>query len=649
MATAPSTPTLLTQNGNVIDVTFNTNQGDPSPEIVTISVVVYTNPGRVGFPYLTYTAAQIVGQPAGVYKSALMTLPTNVPLYIFSTVLDTRYLVPNNRAYSAGYYQFQYSSPVSPTEIPYVAQRTLTTITVNVDTQGQTGLPPVTYTIQASIQPDFSSFIYNQPATLVSGSIYGSTPFVFNTTLINYIRVISSSGTSTATSPVLSFDPTAAAPPSGPTTVPVLVGTPTSTSITVSYSTAGITGSPTLVSQCFASLSPTGPFDIGCAETLVSPNVFNATASGLAPNTIYYFRTTMSNGVLPNQDSAVSLPLLTEPPPSQLIPPSVPYLVAVGGNGQITVNFQTFPVPSLAATYIVIYSQVNNPDAPGSTNTTFNVEGDIWGSGPFGAFNTGTDWFIFARATSENQTATSGGFRYNSGDAGPPSGPTSTPTLLQSTNTTITVGFNTLGITGNIPFEPVCNASLSATGPFTIACDLTLVAPDTYAATADQLTSNTAYYFQTLNTNGILPNQLSAVSPPFSTTNVAATNPPFATSIEATQMTLRFTVPLSSFVPNVSTAGTIFWGTTSITNNATNANYLGIVQGQPTWEATLFGLTAGRDYYLQSQYYTFPRSLLVVLRTDLGNAFDLGYMPSRGWATPNPVIVGGVSQPWRQT
>lgn len=648
MATAPSTPTLLSQSANVIDVTFNTNIGTP-PFEVTYSVYVFTSPSTAGVPTNIYTASQTVGQPAGVYRSDVMTLPTNVPLYIYSRVFDPRFLVPGNKAFSAGYLQFQYNAPVSASEQPYIVQRTVNSITVNVDTQGQTGLPPVEYRVQSSLDPNFLSLNYNQPATLVSGSIYGSEPFAFVSTAINFIRVVALNANSSAASPRLDFNPATGGPPSGPTSVPELVGSPTSTSITVTYSTASITGAAPLVAQCFASLTASGPFNIGCSEVLVSPSVFNATASGLTPNTVYYFRTTVTNGVLPNQDSLVSVPLLTALPPSQLVPPGVPILIGVTG-GAITINFQTFPVPSLEATYTVIYSQVNNPDAPDSaTNTTFNVEGDIWGSGPFGSFNTGTDWYVFARATSEGQTATSPGFRYNSSDVGPPSGPTSTPTLLASTNTTIAVGFNTLGVTGNIPFEPVCNASPSPTGPFTIACDLTLLAPDTYSATADQLTPNTAYYFQTLNTNGILPNRLSAVSPPFSTTNTNATNPPLATSVEATQMTLRFTFPVSSFVPNDSTAGTIFWGTTSVPNNAAKATYLGIILGQPTWEATLFGLTPGRGYYLQSQYYTFPRSGLVNQNTDLGNEFDLGYMPPRGWASPNPVIVGGVSQPWRQT
>jgi hypothetical protein len=332
-----------------------------------------------------------------------------------------------------------------------------------------------------------------------------------------------------------------------------------------------------------------------------------------------------------------------------LIPPSVPFLIAVSG-GAVTINFQTFPVPSLSPTFNVVYNSVNNPTAPGGgQNTAFNAEGDIWASGPFGNFNTGTDWFIFASASAEGQTVYSGAFRYNSNDTGPPSGPTSTPALLSRTNSEITVNFNTLGITGDLPFEPVCNASLSATGPFTIACPTVIVSPNNFQATADQLDANTAYYFQTLLTNGILPNQLSAVSAPISTTDVAVSDPPIPVVVLATQITLRFTFPVSSFAPTVSTSGAIFWGATQTLVNTAQALYLGIINGDPTWEATLFGLTPGRTYYFRSKYYTFPQSAVVSQVTDLGNSFDLGYMPTKPWATPNPVVVRGVSLPWRQT
>jgi hypothetical protein len=120
-------------------------------------------------------------------------------------------------------------------------------------------------------------------------------------------------------------------------------------------------------------------------------------------------------------------------------------------------------------------------------------------------------------------------------------------------------------------------------------------------------------------------------------------------------LTLRFTFPVGSFTPAASTSGTIFWGTTALLGNAVQAAYLGIISqqpgqpGQPTWEASLFGLTPGRTYYLQSQYEPFPASAVVIQATDRGNSFDLGYMPTKPWATPNPVIVRGVSLPWRQT
>ena len=477
-------------------------------------------------------------------------------------------------------------------------------------------------------QPTF--YVFSRAAT--SAGLFYSAPFVY----------------------VPNPGPPVPAAPSGPSTVPALVGV-TNDSITVDFTVAGVTSTLPLVIACNASTSPSMTNLITCDLVLVGAGVYRATATGLTETTTYYFQTTVSNGVLPNQASAVSAGFATgpvpppPPPPAELIPPSVPYLVAVTA-GALTINFQTFPVPSLPATFAVVYNTVNNPTAPGSgANSAFNVSGEIWGSGPFGNFNTGTNWYIFASASAEGKTVYSGGFRYNSSDTGPPSGPTSTPVSLSTTNSTITVVFDTLGITGDLPLEPVCNASLSATGPFDIACNLVLVSPDNYQATADQLTGNTLYYFQTILTNGILPNQLSAVSAAIVTSDVAETNPPFPVIIQATQLTLRFTFPATAFVPAASTSGVIFWGTSQVLGNTLPAVYLGIISGQPTWEASLFGLTPGRTYFFKSKYANFPQSTLVSQVTDLGNSFDLGYMPTKPWATPNPVVVRGVSLPWRQT
>lgn len=465
---------------------------------------------------------------------------------------------------------------------------------------------------------------------------------------LSYFFASSSANGQTVFSSAFLYNPSATGAPSSSTSTPTLVSAGQN-ALQVTFSAAGITGNTPLAVLCNASTSPSMTNAITCQLVGAGP-VYTANAVGLTPNTVYYFSTIVSNGVLANQNSMVSAGFLTLPSaPTDLVAPGVPVLVSVTG-AEITVNFDVTPVPSLTPTYTVIYNTVNDPNAPGGgTNTCFNIDGNTWGSGPFGAFNTGTNWYIFARASAEGQTATSAAFVYNSSASGPPSAPTSTPALVSVTNSTATVSFNTTGITGAPPLVPVCNASVSPSGPFDITCELQLVSANNYQATATLLDANTSYYFQTVLSNGVLPNQTSAVSAAVVTANNPVASPPFATVVEATQITMRFEFPLGLFTPALSTSGVLFWGTNVLPLNSVPAVYLGVIQGSPTWEATVYGLTPGRTYYFKGQYYNFAASIVVPQATEVGNAFDLGYMPPRGWATPNPVIVRGVSQPWRQT
>lgn len=485
------------------------------------------------------------------------------------------------------------------------------------------------------------------PTNQFSGDTWLGGPIsVPSAVTLSYFFASSTANGQTVYSSAFVYNPGATGAPSGPPSSPtLLLAGPNALQVT--FSTAGITyGNTPLAINCSASTSPSITNAITCQLAGAGP-VYTATALGLTPNTLYYFYTNVSNGVLPNQE-IVSAGFLTLPStPVDLVAPGVPFLVGTSG-AQITVNFDVTPVPSVTPTYTILYNTVNNPDIPGGgTNTTFNIDGNTWGSGPFGAFNTGTNWYIFARASAQGQTATSTAFVYNSSAVGPPSGPTSTPVVVSVTNSTATVSFNTTGITGASPLVPTCSASTSPTGPFDIACALQRVSAYNYQATATLLDANTAYYFQTILSNGVLPNQTSAVSAAVTTANNPVASPPFATVVQATQITMRFEFPLGLLTQ--SRSGVLFWGTDPLPLNRVPAVYLGVIQGSPTWEATVYGLTPGRTYYFKGQYSTFAPSIAVEQATVNGNSFDLGYMPPRGWATPNPVIVNGISQPWRQT
>jgi hypothetical protein len=114
---------------------------------------------------------------------------------------------------------------------------------------------------------------------------------------------------------------------------------------------------------------------------------------------------------------------------------------------------------------------------------------------------------------------------------------------------------------------------------------------------------------------------------------------------------MRFTLPATYFT--TAQTALLKWG--SLQNAVTNVAqtvYLGVINRSPTWEATVYNLTPKKTYYFQGFYEPIGSAFssdVVAVSTFLGNSFDLGYMPPRPWAFPNPVIVSGVSQPWRQT
>ena len=107
-------------------------------------------------------------------------------------------------------------------------------------------------------------------------------------------------------------------PPSGAPTVPVVSGTPTSSSITVTFDVSGVTGSPPpSFSILFGTTTtPSAP----AVATRVGGNTYTATAGGLLAGTTYYFKSVASNGNPPDAVSAVStgIPTASAPPSGPL-------------------------------------------------------------------------------------------------------------------------------------------------------------------------------------------------------------------------------------------------------------------------------------------------------------------------------------------
>jgi len=338
--------------------------------------------------------------------------------------------------------------------------------------------------------------------------------------------------------------------------------------------------------------------------------------------------------------------------------PGTPFLVAQNpAENTYTWNFVTEEI-SGNPQYSFVFSPTNRTDSPPAVNVdAFVVTApNVYGTGPASIPFAGPTVYVWGRCVNNGAEFFSDvPLVYTIGGTGtPPSGPTTSPFGVEPrSNTQLSVGFNTNGITGTLPFTVNCLASTSPTGPFNIACEVQLVSPNNYlATTVDDLIPGTTYYFQTILSNGFLPNQLSVPSGPWPTTNVPQVSAPEPTLVQATQVTMRFSVPASGFDPADKTANLRWEAVDSLAAalaNAVATTYLGVINTQHTWEGTVYGLTPGRQYYFQGQYEPVGLSSTTGVATAQGNDFDLGYMPPRAWATPNPVIVGGVSQPWRQT
>ena len=231
---------------------------------------------------------------------------------------------------STSFYQLAGSAipPTNPPSIPARASAPLSTsITVVFNSTEVTGSPDLAYSVLwgTSTAPTNAA-----PAVRVSPvlALYTATITGLTPSTIYYFKSVVTNPFGAKISPVSAPIITSGGggtAPSGPPTVPVVQGSPTSTSITMTFSVAGITGTPTPTYSGLigTTTTPTGPV----TATLVSGTTYQIVASGLTPNVTYYFKSVASNGVSPNATSAVSAGILTPagppppPPPPTPIPP----------------------------------------------------------------------------------------------------------------------------------------------------------------------------------------------------------------------------------------------------------------------------------------------------------------------------------------
>lgn len=234
--------------------------------------------------------------------------------------------------------------PAPPSQAPgvpyFVAGKTETSITINFNAEGVTGNPPPSFYVLYGTTTSPETLF---PAFVTTGTVYGAnvTGLTANTTY--YFKSVAKNSQGEEISAVsvgVTTDGPGGTPPSGPPTVPVVSGTPTEDSITVTFDAAGITGNPTPTYSILVgpNTTPTQPV----AATLVSGTTYTATVSALNPATTYYFKSVAANGNAPDQVSALSAGIATAgtpPPPAQLDTfLNVVFLITLPNSGVWTIN-----------------------------------------------------------------------------------------------------------------------------------------------------------------------------------------------------------------------------------------------------------------------------------------------------------------------
>ena len=224
---------------------------------------------------------------------------------------------PGTFYYVVGGGSSQELPPSSAPSTPLLATTPTTTqIVMYFTVAGITGTPKPRYSFLYGTtdnpQTPFPATRASPELSVYIGTFTGLLP---NTTY--YFKAVASNpeGTlvSAVSAPISTASSGGANPPSAPPTVPALSGTPTTTSITVTFDAAGITGDAPITFSALVGNSP-GSVAAPVPATLVSGTIYRAIATGLNPNVTYYFKSVASNA-RGQQVSAISAGIQTAPNP----------------------------------------------------------------------------------------------------------------------------------------------------------------------------------------------------------------------------------------------------------------------------------------------------------------------------------------------
>ena len=463
----------------------------------------------------------------------------------------------------------------SPT-VPTFFSATNSSITVQFDVTGVTGNPVPNYRCAGT---DGSSPPTTVDATLVSGSIYQATVGGLTPGTDYFFNSIATNANGTQTSqPSNPFQCGSNNSPSGPPTAPVPDGTASTTTISVSVDITGITGTPAVSYKLYYGLTTTPTTLFG--DMTVTGNTARATVTGLQPSTNYYLQAVATNGVPTDKAGPISAPISTTGATPGAPTGNATQFTPTIASGptdttiDLNINFSSItgvPTPQLAILSSLLPDPTTDPNAVRwgfSQSPTTIVQ-----------LNPNTQYYFVAQAFNNvSPTFYSNVLSAKTLPPGgnvPPSGPPTVPavkTIAPPTSSSITMEFDTAGITGSPSIAYSLGISDTSGGTF-VFIPATSEGGSKYSATATGLSPNTPYYFKSKASNGIAPDQISAVSAPVSTT-------PGSTTL-TTQLLVTFLVKGTDGTWQINTSGNAGFGTFFLTGTNAGQIISGASSGLP--------------------------------------------------------------------
>lgn len=483
-------------------------------------------------------------------------------------------------------------APSAPPTTPIKVASSPTSITIQFDTAGITGNPVPGYfckfgttntpSANAPLPSVYQGTLYRCVLTnLASGVGYYFTAGAENGKLPDQISAVAGPFTTASSNA-----------PSKPPTAPVVSGItpPTASDITITCDITGITGTPTPTYVAQYGLTPTTITSLGGTMT-VSGNTASITVGSLTANTIYYFNATATNGVTPDQVSPASAPISTtgsgKTPPSG--PPTVP-VVSTPAPTPTTLTVQ-FDVAGITGTPTPIYRLLIGTTTSPQEEVTVELSSGTIYKGTATGLTPATNYYwksvAFNGQAPDALSAVSAPISTAASGGTPPNQPPTVPAVFGApTDTSITLQFDTTGITGNPPpaFGVLwgLNPSPGSMVPATIVGSGPI-----YQATVTNLTPSTPYYFESYASNGIFPRQTSVVSAPIST---AATP---SGDVLKNQMLITFLIKdVTTGIWQVNTSGNADIGSMFLTGAQAGTIVSGSGSGLPSQATSISNMLA---------------------------------------------------------